>query len=240
MRRTDIWHQLHLFGRKIALLLLLLSGFTLQCRAQLNYQEFANKRLYFGITLGYNQSDFKIVHSEDFIYNNEIKVVNSTKGPGFNLGIISNLKFGEYFDMRFIPALSFAEKNLNYTHFGDSTSKRTIESIYLDFPVSIRFKSQPFRDVRLYVMAGMKYSLDFASNAEKRKADDQVTVIMNDVSFEYGFGIQIFFPLFIFSPEIKISHGLFNVHHRNPELIHSNVLDKLLSRTFLFSIHFEG
>lgn len=240
MQTAKFWNQLIIQWRKVVIALSIFAILPLGSFAQLNFQQFEHKKIYFGITLGYNSSDFKLTHSSEFIHNDSIYVVNPRKGPGFNLGIISNLKLGKYFDVRFIPSLSFAEKNLEFDLLEDSATTRTIESIYMEFPVSIRFKSQPFGDVRIYVLGGMKYGLDFASNAEKRKAEDQVTIGQHDLSYEYGIGVQFFFPMFIFSPELKISHGLFNVHVPNQQLNLARGIDKLFSRTFLISLHFEG
>lgn len=156
------------------------------------------------------------------------------------MGIVTNLKLGKYFDLRFIPALSFADKSLDFTHVGDSVVNKNIESININFPISIRFKSQPINDMRIYVLAGLKYNMDLASNAKARQAEDQIKIGRHDFSYEYGFGIQFFFPLFIFSPEIKISNGLYNVHSVNNNLVYSGVLEKLQTRTILISFHFEG
>jgi hypothetical protein len=52
--------------------------------------------------------------------------------------------------------------------------------------------------------------------------------------------MQFFFPFFIFSPELKISQGIGNTLIYNPALQESTVLEKLLSRTFTISLHFEG
>ncbi len=212
----------------------------LASQAQLNYLEYVNKKLYFGITLGFNTSNFKFSHSEDFIYDDTVLVVSSSRGPGFNLGIVSNYRLGTYFDLRFIPTLSFAEKELKYNLANDSIARRLIESIAIEFPWQVRFKSQPIKDIRLYVLVGMKYSIDLASNAKARRAEDQVKVGRHDLSYELGLGIQFFFPLFIFSPEVKIANGFVNVHSRNEFLNYSRVLDKLFSRGIIFSIHFEG
>jgi hypothetical protein len=57
---------------------------------------------------------------------------------------------------------------------------------------------------------------------------------------EYGAGIQFYLPYFIFSPEIKFSHGIGNVLLYNRSLQESTVLEKLLSRGFTLSFHFEG
>lgn len=208
-------------------------------QAQLNYLEYVNKKLYFGITMGVNFSKYKLIQSEEFLTEDSIQVINSTRGPGFNLGIVSNLKMGQYFDLRFIPALSFGDKSLDYTLWNDSTVSKTIESINIEFPITLRFKSQPIKDIRLYVLTGLKYNIDLASNAKARKASDQVKVVRGDVSYELGFGVQFFFPLFIFSPEIKFSNGFLNVHSKS-DLLYSRTIDKLFTRTITFSIHFEG
>ncbi len=233
-------HNLHRHQIRILLLAAVLFLAPFFSFAQLNYRDFSQKELYFGITLGYNSSKFKVKHSQEFNYHDSINVLNSSYGPGFNLGIISNLKLGEYFDLRFTPALSFAEKNLDYRLVEDQTAKRTIESIYLNFPLTVRYKSDPVQDMRVYVLGGVKYGLDLASNAEARKADSQVKVGRHNISAEFGGGLQFFFPLFIFSPEIKLSHGLLNVHARDRNLQYSNVIDKLFTRTILISLHFEG
>jgi hypothetical protein len=94
--------------------------------------------------------------------------------------------------------------------------------------------------MRIYVLVGMKYNIDLASNAKARRAEDQILVTGSDIAYEYGAGIQFFFPLFIFSPEIKFSNGLLNLHAPNENLIYSNMIDKLLSRSILISLHFEG
>ena len=232
--------MLGIHWRKIALVLLPLMALPFFSFGQLNYQNFENKQLYFGITLGVNSSFYRISQSQEFIYDDTVATVNAKRGPGFNLGIVSNLKMGKYFDLRFIPTLVFADKGLNYQMFDGTEVNKGIESIYIEFPMLVRFKSQPIKDVRVYVMAGMKYGIDLASNAKARRAEDQVKVARDDISVEYGLGIQFFFPLFIFSPEIKFSQGIIDVHSRDPNLIYSRVIDKLFSRTFTFSILFEG
>lgn len=208
--------------------------------AQLNYLEYVNKKLYFGIMLGFNSTNFKITHSDEFTYSDSILKVNTARGPGFNLGIISNYRLGKYFDLRLIPTLSFAGKDIVYTMVDGRTAKKSIESISIEVPLEVRFKSQPIKDIRLYVLTGLKYSVDLASNAKSRRAEDQVKVGRHDMAYELGLGIQFFFPLFIFSPEVKIANGFINVHSRNDQLNFSRVVDKLFTRGIIFSLHFEG
>jgi hypothetical protein len=207
-----------------------------------NYLDFQAKNYYFGITLGYNQSNFRIYHSKNFIRNDSFARAESVTGPGFNLGIVTNLKIGQFFDVRFLPTLSFAERNIEYTLPGEDgrVLRRPVESVLVEMPFHLRYKSAPYHDFRLFVIAGVKYSFDVASDSRTRQAAGLVKIAPTDFQVEYGAGIQFFFPYFIFSPEFKISQGLNNVLIYNDRLEQSTILEKVLSRTFTISMHFEG
>lgn len=220
-----------------------LSSTAQSAKGNYNFLGFEQKPYYFGITLGYNNSNFKIFHSKNFILNDSIESAQSVTGPGFNLGIVSNLKIGSYFDFRFLPTLSFAERNISYTNPQDDeiiSDIRKIESVFVELPFHIRYKSAPYNDIRLFVIAGIKYSFDVASDSRTRQADDLVKIAPTDFAFEYGAGVQFFFPYFIFSPEFKVSHGISNILIYNDDLEQSTVLEKILSKTFTISLHFEG
>jgi len=238
----------HLRGRKIALTLLFLGNLLAVAYAQprgggnYNYYDFQGKSYYFGITLALNSSSYTPFPSRDFIYSDSIRAITSLRGPGGNVGIVTNLKIGEYFDFRFLPTLSFSERSLVYSKNSrvTETSQRTLASVLVEMPFQFRYKSAPFRDKRLFVLAGVKYSFDVASDSRSRQAESLVKISPHDFAVEYGAGIQIFSPFFIFSPEIKVSHGIGNTLIFNPNLEESTVLEKILSRTFTISFHFEG
>ena len=211
-------------------------------RGNYNFKEFEAKPYYFGITLGYNTSFFDITPSDQFIGNESIAQVQSVSGPGFNLGIVSNLKIGKYFDFRFLPTLSFAEKNIAYAVVDNDRPNysRKVESVLVELPFHARYKSAPYNDVRLFMIGGIKYSYDVNSDRNLRQADQLVKISPTNFAIEYGAGIQFFFPYFIFSPEIKVSHGLGNTLIYNGNLEESNVIEKVLSRALTISLHFEG
>lgn len=219
-----------------------LEGSAQTARGNYNFLDFNQKPYYFGITLGYNSSNFKIFRSKEFILNDSIAQIQSVTGPGFNLGIVTNLKIGEHFDIRFLPTLSFAERNLNYSpvNNGSFPLTRKVESVFVEMPFHARYKSVPFHDMRLFVIAGVKYAFDVASDSRARNAETLVKIAPNDFSFEIGAGAQFFLPYFIFSPELKFSHGLNNILIFDENLEESNVIEKVLSRGLTFSLHFEG
>lgn len=235
----------HIRGYQIIILCLcLLAGNAVaqSARGNYNYLDFQRKPYYFGITIGFNRADYKIFQSKNFILNDSIARVQSLRGPGFNLGIVSNLKIGEYFDIRFLPTLSFAERNIEYNAFKNYRPSYTnkIESVFVELPFHVRYKSAPYYDKRLFIIAGVKYAFDVASDSRSRQTNRFVKIAPTDFSIEYGAGIQFFFPYFIFSPEFKVSQGLSNILLYNSSLPQSSVIEKVTSRTFTLSLHFEG
>lgn len=233
---------LHRYQVLIAILIALLSFETSAQKGSFNYDnKFSKKNYYFGITLGSNVSRYRCDNHESLINNDSVNAIRPVFGPGFNLGIVANIKLGEYFDCRFLlPTLSFADRRIEYDMTTNQIDNKKIESVFLEFPVHFRYKSKPYKDFRLFVVAGAKYSLDLASNSRSRKADDLIKVAMHDVVAEFGFGFQVFFPYFILSPEVKFSYGVLDIHSRDEGLIYSSVVDKLFSRGFSISLHFEG
>jgi hypothetical protein len=108
------------------------------------------------------------------------------------------------------------------------------------FPFQIKLQSDRIDNFRVYVFTGIKGDIDLASNARAKKADDLVKIDKYDYGFELGLGFNFFFESFILSPEIKISNGIRNIHSRDPNLIYSNVLDRIQSRMIAICIHIEG
>jgi hypothetical protein len=227
-------------------LLLLMSPFILRGqtagRGNYNYLDFQGRPYYFGITLGYNESNYRVFRGQNFILNDSVAGVESLGGPGFNLQIVSNLKLGENFDLRFLPGFSFAERNLVY----DAARKNkpdypnNVSSVFVELPFHVRYKSAPYNDKRLFVIAGIKYSYDIQAKSRTRQIGNSVRISPTDFQAEFGVGMQMFFPFFIFSPEFKMSHGLGNILIYRSDLRESTVLEKLISRTFTISLHFEG
>ncbi len=246
MQVINLRHIIAIYRTQIILLALVLGSLGAQAqvtgKGNYNFFDFQQKPYYFGITLALNNSSFTPFRSQEFIFSDSIQQVQALRGPGFNLGIVTNLKIGDYFDFRFLPTLSFGERKLIYdrTRRDAADTQRSVESVFVEMPFHFRYKSAPYKDKRLFVLAGVKYSFDVASDSRARQAESLVKISPHDFQIEYGAGIQFFFPYFIFSPELKFSHGIGNTLIFNPNLEESTVLERVLSRTFTLSFHFEG
>lgn len=203
---------------------------------------------YFGITLGYNNAFYKMIHDDKFLESDSLLVTEPLHSSGFNLGLLGNLSLTKHFDVRLNPNLVFAEKTMRYTFNpayaetpGDSLPQtKNVESILLSVPLQVKYKSDRIGNFRIYVMAGGKFDYDLAANVRSRKAEDLLQLSPIDLGYEAGFGFEFYLPYFIFSPEIKISNGSRDIHLREPGNPYSNTIGKLLSRMVVISIHLEG
>lgn len=245
MHTTHFRHQLHLYRKEVAVTLLLLVLLGRSSTAQVNIykddQRFESRMFHFGITLALNRSNYKITLDPNYLNQNEILEVHGLTNPGFALGILSDLHISKSLELRFIPDLAFADRSIQYAlSTSDTIPIKRIESVYLEFPLHLKYKSRPYKDFRLYVLGGFKYSIDMQSNASARLAENLVKVYRNDIALEYGIGMEFHLPLVIISPEIKVSYGLLNVLKPDDNLNFSSVLEKLRARSIMFSLHFEG
>ncbi len=243
MERIYIRNLLPLYGRKI-IVTGIISIFSFSLNAQINAHffdsKFYTKPIHFGILMGYNSSDFRIHRSNAFLFNDTITTLNSYKSPGFSLGIISNYRISRHFDFRLLPSLTFSERGIRFDTFEDTSVLKSLEAINLDIPLLIKFKSDPYKDMRVYLIGGLRYGFDMASNVSSRNTEDMIKINRHDISLDYGIGLEIYFPMFIMAPEIRISQGLFNINVPNHKLIYSRMIDALFSRSILFTLHFEG
>lgn len=217
-----------------------------QLRDNLNLPDHDDKFYHLGIALIYNTSHFQVSAHPSFMQQDSILSVNPLNTGGFGLAGLHTLRISDHLEFRIVfPQLMFSYKNLKYniqssTTGQQSTVTKQVESILLGFPVQLKFLSDRIDNFRVYMVGGVNYQYDLASNASARKAQDFVKLKPYDFSIEAGIGFQFYFPVFILSPELKISDGLINVHDRDPKLIYSSTIDKLNSRMIVFSLIFEG
>tara|TARA_B100000700_G_C14991618_1_gene831631 strand:+ start:754 stop:1467 length:714 start_codon:yes stop_codon:yes gene_type:complete len=230
------------------LILFLFLTVTNLVRAQIrpkpqNLPLYDNKKIHFGFTLGVNALDFKIKYNNEIIYKDSLYVLNSNNQKGFNLGIVSNFRISKYTDLRFVPALVFGERRLSYS-FADTSNIiyseiKAIESTLLDFPFYLKYKSERYNNFRSYVLLGIKYSLDIASQKDIINEDFVVLKLQpHDLTGEIGFGMDFYLEYFKFSPQIKVSYGVLNLLTKD-ESIYTNSIKNLYTNAWMLSFTFE-
>src|SRR5688572_17771629 len=229
-------------------IVLLLVTTSVSAQKLLHLPDHDDKKYYLGIGLIFNNSRFQLSHHSQFLQSDSILAVNPENSMGFGLAGMHTYRLSPRFEVRAVfPQLMFSYKNLTYhVKYPDGTKEeqpimtKKVESILLGLPVHLKFRSDRIENFRVYMFGGVKFEYDLASNARARKAEDLVKLKKIDMGVEAGIGFNFYFPVFILSPEIKISNGIFNSHSRDANLKYSNVIDKLNSRMFVFSLIFEG
>ena len=246
MQNIEFRNCKYLLRGKIISIVIALSFFSStsfgQLRDALNLEDHDEKSYHFGINLGFNTSHFLFSHHPRFLQYDTIMDVESINNIGINLAWLVNFRISEHFDLRLHPLdLTFSEKNFLYSQKYADTSmvEKKISSITLSFPVHIKFSSDRINNFKVYTIAGMKFDYDLASNAGARRAEDLIKLTRADISVELGVGFHIYFPVFVLSPEIKLSSGLLNLHARDENLRYSNVIDKISSKMITFSLTVE-
>lgn len=218
---------------------------SVQAQREMNRPNHDNWKYYFGMTLAYNHSYLHTTKNPLFIQNDSVLSVEPGSSGGIALGLMGTLNVAPHFELRANPQLivggaKYFTYHLKYPLHGDpEVVKKTLPSTIVSFPVQLKFNSDRIDNFRVYMMAGLKYDIDLASNSTARNAEDLVKLKKFDYGYEAGIGFNFYLPFVTFSPELKVSNGLTNVHSRDPNLLYSNVLDKMQSRMIVFSIHLE-
>jgi hypothetical protein len=227
---------------------LLLAGIQSFAQKEQYLPNHDDKKYYIGIGVLYHSSRFQLTHDPMFLQSDSIMSVNSENAGGIGLAGMHTYRLSPRFEVRAVfPQLLFSYKTLTYSlshpdPLKDEQAKmsKRVESIVVGLPVHLKFRSDRIDNFRVYMFAGGKAEYDLASNAKAKKAEDFVKLKKIDYGVEAGIGFNFYFPVFILSPELKISNGLGNSHSRDANLKFSNVIDKLNSRMVVLSLIFEG
>ncbi len=241
----------HLLRNKIIFLTIFFFTFPFlgqaQLRNELNQLQHDEDPLHFGINLGVNRSHYNILHSRQFLKFDSVNVIESINSTGINLAGLVSIRLGNYFDLRTYPIdLIFTEKAFQYTlktpdkpRGEDTLTTKKVQGITLAFPVQLKFTSDRIANLKVFMMAGARVDYDLAANAGKKTNDDIITLQRLDYAAEASLGFHIYFPVFVLTPELKISYGLRNVLAPNNALKYSNTIDKIASRSLTFSLTVE-
>jgi hypothetical protein len=176
----------------------------------INLENFDKQRIYWGYFLGFSTFDFKVDYKTP---GQDINVVGNT---GFNVGLVGALKIQEYIELRFEPGLYYASRELTYQGFtSENDALRIVRATYIDFPLLVKFSSMRTGNIRPYLVGGVSATLNLSSNSKSKddNSEQRFRVKPWTQNYQLGFGIDLYFEYFKFSPSIR---GVFGF---NDELI---------------------
>lgn len=204
----------------------------------------STKVMHFGFYLGVNNLGVDVKYKSSLLQNDTVYSALIRGQYGFNLGIVTDVHLGDGFDLRFVPALVFGQRDFEYSVKVKNNllenQKRVVESTYLDFPISIKYKSERVNNGRFYLMGGFKPAFDMAS-LKKVDAKNTKVVRLNpwELSAHLGFGIDLYLEYFKFSPQIIFNYGLNNLLIQDGTA-YTTLIDQIKARSFVVALTFEG
>lgn len=216
MQVSYIWNKFHLHRHKVILVLVLtfcsLVNVAQEKRwVQRNNPNYDNRKLTYGFLIALHSSTYQVNYSDVFISQSfdTLHSVNSSWTSGFSLGFIVNYRLSEFFDLRLTPAVAFYENKVRYQFTNEGFEDARVETTMVEFPVLLKYKSERRGNIRMYMIGGVKPAFEASGKKDNTKAE--LEVIGTNLSLEAGFGFDLYYPLFKFSPEIRFSRGIIDI-----------------------------
>ncbi len=216
MQVTYIWNKFYLHRYKIVFLFgLLVCALISEAQqkrwVQRNNPNYDDKKLTYGFLIGLHTSIYQLNYSDVFVSQqfDTLFSVNSSWTSGFSLGFIVNYRLSEFVDLRLTPEVAFYEQKVRYQFTDETFEDALVESTMVEFPILLKYKSERRGNIRMYMIGGLKPGIEASGKKDKTKAELEVKSM--NLSLEAGFGFDLYYPLFKFSPELRFSRGIIDV-----------------------------
>jgi hypothetical protein len=178
---------------------------------QRNNPNYDSKKLTYGFLIALHTSIYQIKYSDAFVSQqlDTVHSVNPQWSSGFSLGFIVNYRLSEYLDLRLTPQVAFYEQKVTYQYTNETSADALIETTMVEFPLLLKYKSERRGNIRMYMIGGVKPAIQASGKRDQTKAELELKSA--NISLEAGFGFDLYYPLFKFSPELRFSHGVVDV-----------------------------
>jgi hypothetical protein len=163
-----------------------------QLRDQLNLPDHDSKPFYLGIGFMYEQSHFQVSAHPQFLQSDSVLYVNPLNTGGFGVSGMFTFHVMDHLEFRLaFPEFIFASNSLayhvNYPPAGETTlATKQVQSLLLGFPAHVKFLSDRIDNFRVYMLGGVNYQYDLASNSSARKAQNLVKLSPSGLAWKPG------------------------------------------------------
>ena len=230
-------------------MLLVFSGLSAFAQRPYNLSQFDKKRYHFGFLLSINRSDFYFINKYETNFSDSLLGIANKPLSGFDLNLLASLDMTPNFHLRFTPGLSWQDRGLEYRflEYDDGITEEVLytkrtESVYLEFPLLLKVRTNRVGNFAAYGIVGGKYGLDMQTQEDTKNASAGNIIVKlqkPDWAIVAGGGFDFFLPYFKFGIEMKTAFGMPNVLIPEDHKF-SSTIDQLRTRTFVLSFTFEG
>jgi len=246
MQASYTWNKFYLHGPKIILFaVLMLAAQTVSAQriryVRTNNPNYDRRKLSYGFLIGLHTSTYQIKYADKFVTPafDTVYAVQPLWSGGFALGFIVNYKLAEFLDLRLTPDVAFYENRVRYSYTKKQpSSDQLAETVMVEFPLLLKYKSERRGNVRMYMVGGIKPAIEASGKKDIENSKVGLEVKGSNVSLEAGFGFDLYFPLFKFSPEIRFSRGISNILS-NTTNIYGQPISRINTNTITLYLLFQ-
>lgn len=244
MQTVDIWNKLDIHWSKIILIFCLLGLVSSRLKAQgdiiiynPNYDD--RKVITYGFSIGFHTSAYDLNYSQAFVDKlDSVQSIVPQWSFGFSLGFIINARVAQFLDLRITPMVSFYEYKLEYNYLNADQRIEIEESTVVQLPLLVKYKSERRKNTRMYLIGGLTPGFEASGTSDLEENSELLQINRFNLMAEIGFGFDLYYPLFKFSPELRFSKGLINVLSSEKNDL-SLGIDRLSTNAIALYLHFQ-
>ncbi len=236
MYAFNFWHKLYLLSFQA---LILFAG-SIRAQSGINtyLQEYDRKTVRFGFTLGAHTSAFNLRYAESYQTMDTLHSVMQPNSAGVNVGMLVNYRITDNLHLRSLLKVGFYEHELEY-NYTDGTSLRELrESTFVELPLLVKFQTSRSSNSRFYTVAGITPGFNARGLDESNANLNRLPVQRFNLMVEAGFGMNLYYQIFILCPEIRFSTGVINALTGQQNRF-SEPLQRLTTHAISLYFHFE-
>lgn len=219
MQIIDFWNKLGLQRSKIVCIVVLAMLASLTASGQSkrwvrkNNPNYDDRKFSYGFMIGLHSSALQLEYDDKFVTPDfdTLYAVQPARSAGFSLGFIVNYRAADFLDLRVTPKVSFYEHKLKYVFTNATPLDHLIETTMVEVPFLAKYKSVRRGNVRMYMIGGVTPGIEASGKKDLESASGALELERFNLSLEAGFGFDLYYPLFKFSPEIRFSRGMLDM-----------------------------
>jgi hypothetical protein len=194
------------------------------------------QKFHFGYSVGFNSVGFTVIPKED-------QLIQLKQNPGININLITDLRLGKHLDLRLLPGIQFAQRDLTVTNLVTKATRTwPIESVFVDLPLLLKYRAVRLNNYAPYLIAGVtpRFDLTRAELVGWKPATPMLKSF--DFYVDLGAGVDFYLSMVKVAVELKFSVGMMDVFldPGDPEFdIYVGGISKIMSRMFVLAFHVE-
>lgn len=196
-------------------------------------------KFHFGYSVGLNTTGFTITQTP----SQKKYLLDLTRNPGININLITDYRIGKFLNIRFLPGIQFAQRDLSVEDTLAQTSRIwPIESVFVDLPILLKYRSLRVNNYAPYLIAGVspRFDLTRAEIVGWKPATPMLKSF--DFYVEMGVGVDFYIAMAKVAMELKFAVGMRDVFlgPDDPDFsLYVSGVDKIFSRMVILAFHVE-